>query len=140
VLFEGRRFPTPSGRFQLVTEFPDAPDALEGGYPLHLMSIATYRHQASQIPASAQQDAPWVTVHPDAAPGRADGDRAMLASPLAEVEVRLRFDARQRRDVVIYPKGRWGKFGGPNALTRARATDAGDGAAYYDQGVAIRDL
>jgi hypothetical protein len=54
------------------------------------------------------------------------------------VEVRLRFDPKQRRDVVIYPKGRWGKFGGPNALTRARTTDAGEGAAYYDQGVAIR--
>jgi anaerobic selenocysteine-containing dehydrogenase len=138
VLFEGRRFPTPSGRFQLITDFPDAPEPPEEGYPLQLMSISTYRNQSSQIPASAQQEAPWVTVHPDAAPGRADGDRAILASPIAEVEVRLRFDPKQRRDVVIYPKGRWGKFGGPNALTRARTTDAGEGAAYYDQGVAIR--
>lgn len=137
VLFEGRRFPTPTGRFQLVTDFPDAPPALEEGYPLCLMSNSTYRTQASQISPSAQQDPPVLTVHPDAAPGRADGDLATLASPLAMVTVRLRFDARQRRDVAVYAKGRWAKFGGPNALVRARETDAGGGAAYYDQGVRI---
>jgi anaerobic selenocysteine-containing dehydrogenase len=137
VLFEGRRFPTPSGRFRLVTDFPDAPAPLDEGYPLYLMSNASYRSQASQVPRSAQQDPAVVTVHPDAAPGHADGDLATLASPLAEVTVRLRFDATQRRDVVIYAKGRWGKFGGPNLLVRARATDAGGGAAYYDQGVRI---
>ena len=138
VLFEGRRFPTPTGRFQLISDFPDAPPALDDGYPLFLMSNASYRTQASQQPESAQQDPPMITVHPDAAPGRADGDLATLASPLAMVTVRLRFDPLQRRDVVVYAKGRWGKFGGPNALVRARETDAGGGAAYYDQGVTLR--
>ena len=137
VIFEGRRFPTPTGRFQLVTDFPDAPPALDAGYPLCLMSNASYRTQASQQPRSAQQDPPIVTLHPDAAPGHADGDLATLTSPLASVTVRLHFDARQRRDVVVFAKGRWGKFGGPNTLVRARATDAGGGAAYYDQGVRI---
>jgi anaerobic selenocysteine-containing dehydrogenase len=101
------------------------------------MSNSTYRNQSSQVPRSAQQDPPQVTVHPDAAPGHADGDLATLESPVACVTVRLRFDPQQRRDVVIYAKGRWGKFGGPNALVRARETDAGGGAAYYDQGVRI---
>jgi anaerobic selenocysteine-containing dehydrogenase len=137
VLFEGRRFPTETGRFQLVTEFPDAPDALDEGYPLHLLSISTHRNQSSQISIASQQEPPIVIVHPDAAPGRADGDLARLCSALAEVTVRLRFDADQRRDVLVYHKGRWGKFGGPNALIRARVTDAGEGAAYYDQGVRI---
>jgi anaerobic selenocysteine-containing dehydrogenase len=137
VLFEDRRFPTATGRFQLVTEFPDAPPRFDGGYPLCLMSIASYKSQASQMPRSAQQEPPVVTLHPDAAPGHADGDLATLASPLAEVTVKLRFDAKQRRDVVVYAKGRWGKFGGPNALVRARETDAGGGAAYYDQGVRV---
>lgn len=137
VLFEGRRFPTPTGRFQLVGDFPDAPPAFDESHPLCLMSNASYRSQASQMPRSAQQEPPVVTVHPDAAPGHADGDLATLASPLASVTVRLRFDPKQRRDVVVYAKGRWGKFGGPNALVRARETDAGGGAAYYDQGVRI---
>jgi anaerobic selenocysteine-containing dehydrogenase len=137
VLFEGRRFPTPSGRFQLIEEFPAEPPTLDPGYPLHLCSNSSYRSQASQVPAGAQREPAEIIVHPEAAPGRADGDLATLASPLGEVRVRLRFDAKQRRDVVIYHKGRWGKFGGPNALVRARLTDAGEGAAYYDQGVRI---
>jgi anaerobic selenocysteine-containing dehydrogenase len=137
VLFEGRRFPTPSGRFQLITDFPDQPAPQEEGYPLYLMSNASYRTQASQQPRSAQQEPATVTVHPDAAPGHADGDLVTLASPIAKAVVRLRFDEKQRRDVVVYAKGRWGIFGGPNALTRARETDAGGGAAYYDQGVRI---
>lgn len=137
VLFEGRRFPTATGRFQLTTEFPDEPVALESGYPLHLLSISTSRHQSSQIPAAAQQEPPVITLHPDAAPGRRDGDLARLVSPLGEVTARIHFDPAQRRDVVIYHKGRWAKFGGPNSLIRARATDVGGGAAYYDQGVRV---
>lgn len=137
VLFEDRRFDTESGRFNLIHDFADDPPALEPGYPLYLMSISSYRTQASQMERKAQREPAEVVVHPDAAPGRADGDEVTLQSPIGEARVRLRFDPKQRRDVVIYPKGRWGKFGGPNALTRAMETDAGEGAAYYDQGVRI---
>jgi anaerobic selenocysteine-containing dehydrogenase len=137
VLYEDRRFPTPTGRFQLITEFADAPPALEAGYPLHLLSISTYRNQSSQIPQADQREPPPITLHPDAAPGHEDGSLARLVSPIGAVTVRLRFDPKQRRDVVIYSKGRWGKLGGPNSLIRARMTDAGGGAAYYDQGVRI---
>ncbi|HVY46109.1 MAG TPA: molybdopterin-dependent oxidoreductase [Minicystis sp.] len=139
VLFEGRRFPTPTGRFRLLTEFPEAPPPLDEGFPLHLMSISTYKHQSSQIPRDAQREPAVVTLHPDAAPGWRDGELVMLASPIASAVVRLRFDPAQRRDLVIYPKGRWAKFGGPNLLTRARTTDAGEGAAYYDQGVRLEE-
>jgi anaerobic selenocysteine-containing dehydrogenase len=137
VLFQGRHFPTASGRFQLITAFPEAPPALDPGYPLHLMSTSTYRNQSSQIFRKDQQEPPIVTLHPDAAPGLADGALASLASPLGEVVVRLKLDPRQRPDLVIYPKGRWGAFGGPNSLIRARLTDDGEGAAYYDQGVRL---
>ena len=137
ILYPDRRFPTPSGKFQMVAEFPEAPAALDDGYPLHLLSISTYRNQSSQISPSAQQEPPSITLHPDAAKGHEDGSLARLVSPIGAVTVRLRFDANQRRDVVIYAKGRWGKFGGPNTLIRARATDDGGGAAYYDQGVKI---
>jgi anaerobic selenocysteine-containing dehydrogenase len=137
VLFEGRRFPTPTGRFQLITEFPDAPSARDPAFPLVLMSNASYRSQASQMSRAEQQEPAPITVHPDAAPGLADGDLAVLASTIAEVVVRVRLDPNQRPDLVVYAKGRWGKFGGPNALVRARETDAGGGAAYYDEGVRI---
>ena len=140
VLYEDRQFPTPSGRFQLITEFAEAPPALEVGYPLHLFSNSTYRNQSSQISAASQRETPSIPLHPDAAPGHEDGSLARLASPINAVTVRLHFDPKQRRDVVIYSKGRWGKHGGPNSLIRAQVTDAGEGAAYYDQGVRIEPL
>ena len=140
VLFEGRRFPTATGRFQLITDFIDAPLAPDPEYPLWLSSNASYRSQASQMSRAEQEEPGWVTVHPDAARGIADGDLATLASPIAKVTVRVRLDASQRRDLVVYAKGRWGKLGGPNKLVRAVETDAGGGAAYYDQGVKIVPL
>ncbi len=140
VLYEDRRFPTPTGRFRLITDFPAAPPQLEDGYPLHLLSISTYRNQSSQIERAAQQETPSITLHPDAAQGHEDGSLARLVSPIGAVTVRLRFDPKQRRDVVVYNKGRWGKLGGPNSLIRARVTDAGGGAAYYDQGVRIEPV
>lgn len=138
VLFEGRRFPTPTGRFQLVTGFPDAPPAGDPAFPLVLMSNASYRSQASQRSRASQAEPGEVVVHPDSAAGIADGALARLASSIAEVEVRVRHDPKQRRDTAIYAKGRWAMFGGPNVLVRARETDAGGGAAYYDERVALR--
>lgn len=137
VLFEGRRFPTESGRFQLIGDFLSEPIPRDPDYPLVLMSNSSYRNQASQMSRAEQAEPGIVTFHPDAAPGLADGGLAKLASPIGEVVVRVRLDPRQRRDLVLYPKGRWGRFGGPNALVRARETDGGGGAAYYDQGVRI---
>ncbi len=138
VLYADRRFPTPTGRFQLVDDFHAAPPVPSADYPLQLMSISTYKNQSSQMSRSEQvASTPVVTVHPSAVPGMRDGDVARLESPIATVTVRLRFDERQRPDVAIYPKGRWGTLGGPNALIRARATDAGGGAAYYDESVRI---
>src|SRR5262249_18125971 len=60
VLFEGRRFPTPNGRFQLASDFPDEPFTLGADYPLYLMSNSSYRTQASQLSPREQQDPPVV--------------------------------------------------------------------------------
>ena len=137
VLFQDRRFFTPSGRFNLITDFPDAPPAADPDYPLKLHSISTYRIQSSQLPVKEQQTPPEVIVHPSAAPGLREADFGRLVSAVGEVMVRVRFDGKQRPDLVIYHKGRWGKFGGPNSLIRARSTDFGGGAAYYDEGVRL---
>ena len=54
------------------------------------------------------------------------------------MEVRLKFDARQRRDVVLLAKGGWLRDGRcANALIPARATDAGGGAVFYDTPVRV---
>ena len=79
-----------------------------------------------------------MTVHPDAANGIADGGLARVESALGSLSVRVRHDARQRRDVALVPKG--GHFDAgraANALLRARLTDFGEGAALYDERVRL---
>jgi hypothetical protein len=54
------------------------------------------------------------------------------------MQVRLRLDERQRRDVALMDKGGWLHRGRcANALIEARATDAGGGAVYYDTPVRL---
>jgi hypothetical protein len=54
------------------------------------------------------------------------------------MEVRLKFDPRQRRDVVLMAKGGWLRDGRcANALIPAAVTDAGGGAVYYDTPVRL---
>jgi anaerobic selenocysteine-containing dehydrogenase len=139
VLFEGRRFPTPSGRVRLVASPPPALPPLSPEFPLYLMAISTDRAQGSQTRA-AEQDGPLeATVHPLAAPGTADGGDGLLETRRGSLAVRVRHDPGQRRDVVLVPKGGWLSRGRcANALIAARATDAGEGAAYYDEPARLR--
>lgn len=136
ILFEGRTFPTPTGRANLMTQAPPrgAPDP---DYPLFLMSLSTDRAQSSQW--SGTLDGPAVaTVHPDAAGGIPEGSVCRLESRIGAMSVRLAYDARQRRDVVIVPKGGHLKDGRcANVLLRARTTDKGEGGALYDERVRI---
>ena len=55
--------------------------------------------------------------------------------------VRLRHDPRQRRDVILTPKGghlREGRCA--NALLTARTTDLGEGGALYDDRVGLSPI
>ncbi len=137
VLFEGRRFPTPSGRANLVTEAPAPPEPLPRERPLALMAFSTPRAQSSQWarPPELPLD---LTVHPDAANGVADGAECRVESMLGSLSVRLRHDARQRRDVALLPKGGHLASGAcANAIVRARTTDLGEGGALYEEPVRI---
>jgi len=139
VLFEGRRFATPSGRVNLIHEEPPAVPVGAPGFPLQLLALSTPESQSSQWVEAAAGDGPLpATLHPDAAAGFRDGDEARLVSGVSSMPVRLRFDARQRRDVVLVPKGGQLRNGRcVNALVGARLTDAGEGAAYYDEAVRV---
>jgi anaerobic selenocysteine-containing dehydrogenase len=133
VVFADRTFATPSGRANLVTEAPPGSAVPTAEFPLFLMSLSTERAQASQW-ARPLEGALEVTVHPDAARGIAHGALARLESAIASIEVRVRHDAAQRRDVALVPKG--GRFRAgrcANALIRARLTDHGEGAALADE-------
>jgi anaerobic selenocysteine-containing dehydrogenase len=137
VLFKDRRFPTASGKVNLITQAPQPEAAVTPRFPLKLMALSTEKAQSSQWahPPAGQAE---VTVHPEAAAGVKDGGRARLESELGALEVVVRHDARQRRDVALMAKG--GHLGAgrcANALTRARLTDAGEGAALYEEHVRL---
>jgi anaerobic selenocysteine-containing dehydrogenase len=148
LLFEGRRFPTESGRVNLVREAPPAgtEQAIDHAtdraidartYPLLLMALSTEDSQSSQW-ARPLEGPIEATVHPEASAGIADGGLARLESGLSSMVVRVRHDARQRPDVALLPKG--GDLHGgrcANALVRARTTDIGEGAALYDERVRL---
>lgn len=140
VAFEGRRFATPSGRANLVTSIPE--DRLDPprdpSYPLVLQAFSTPESQSSQWSPAEPEGPVTATVHPDAAPGFAEGATVTLRTALGAMTARLAFDAGQRRDVVLVPKGgslRGGRCA--NAITRAVLTDDGEGAALYEEGVRI---
>ena len=131
ILFEDRKFATPSGRVNLVHSLPPVPPE-EPGFPLWLFSNSTEQSQSSQW-AVDEPDVLPAACHPSAANGFADGDVVRLESAIASIRVKLRFDAGQRPDVVIVPKGgSYDRGNSANALVRARLTDAGEGAAYLD--------
>jgi len=139
VLFADRKFPTPTGKVNLIHEADPEPARPTAERPLLLMAFSTERAQSSQWAHPNGHDGPaQATVHPGAAPGLTDGAVVRLESELGAMEVRLKLDARQRRDVVLMAKGGWLRDGRcANVLVPARATDAGGGAVYYDTPVRI---
>ena len=142
VPFSDRRFATATGRVNLVHDLViDEPDQ-DPARPLLLMAFSTDRAQASQwaqSPNGLPDRHVTATVHPASAPGFADHDLAVVESEIASMTVRLRLDPRQRRDVLLMPKGGWLAAGQcANALVPARVTDAGGGAVYYDTPVRLR--
>jgi anaerobic selenocysteine-containing dehydrogenase len=138
VLFAERKFPTPSGRVNLIHDVDPTPPRPTAERPLLLMALATEKAQASQMPSKRQEGIAPVTVHPEAARGFREGERVRVDSELGSIEAVLKFDPRQRRDVALMPKGGWLSRGRcANVLVKARTTDAGEGARYYDTPVRL---
>jgi anaerobic selenocysteine-containing dehydrogenase len=139
VLFADRKFKTATGRVNLIHDADPEPARPTPDRPLLLMAFSTEKAQSSQWARPRAHDGPAIaTVHPEAAAGLSDGSIAQIASEVGAMEVRLKFDARQRRDVVLMAKGGWLRDGRcANALIPAVATDAGGGAVYYDTPVRL---
>lgn len=141
VLYADRRFPTATGRVNLLHEPPaHLHTPRDSDFPLTLLSLSTGNSQSSQWVAVPDGPA-TCTVHPDAAMGLSHGAVAILESRVAKLTVRVLHDRAQRRDVAIVPKG------GPlstghcaNALVRAQLTDDGEGGALYDECVRLRPV
>lgn len=141
VMFQDRRFGTKSGRVNLVQSLNATPPATTADRPLLLMALATAEVQGSQWLDGTQEDDLPATIHPDSAAGFQNNDRAVLESEHGRIHVRLVFDARQRRDVIVVPKGGWLSKGRcANTLIKARTTDAGDCGVYFDTAVRLTAL
>ncbi|MET0390542.1 MAG: molybdopterin-dependent oxidoreductase [Polyangiales bacterium] len=137
LLFADRKFPTTSGKVNLVTEAPPSAAAPPADYPLLFLALSTREAQCSQWAGEAPLPCP-LTVHPSAALGLADGTVCEIESPLGRMSVRLKLDPEQRPDVALAPKGGSHTAGGcANTLIRARITDLGEGGALYEECVRI---
>ena len=139
VLFQGRNFPTPSGKVNLLhdpdLEIPDPPP----DYPLQLMALSTRKAQCAQWEGQEPEGPIIAIVHPDSAPHCVDGELAELESAIGTLSVRLKFEPGQRIGLVLVDKcGRLSTGRSANAITPAVETDAGGGAAYYETPVRIR--
>jgi anaerobic selenocysteine-containing dehydrogenase len=140
VLYADRRFGTPSGRVNLIHDVDVEPPRPTVERPLLLMALSTEKAQSSQWAARSAGPA-TLTVHPEAANGFGDGDLVQVESAVGSIVVRLRLDARQRKDVALTSKGGWLRDGRcANEIVPARTTDLGGGAAYYDTPVRLLPL
>jgi anaerobic selenocysteine-containing dehydrogenase len=139
LLFADRQFPTATGRVQLLhAPFPDPPLPTPQR-PLFLTALSTSDSQAAQWTGGAPPDPLPATVHPASAQGFADGQIVRIESEWGSMRVRLRYDAKQRTDILLVPKGGWLSRGScANALIRGQETDAGGCAVYYDTPVCVR--
>lgn len=137
VIFEGQRFPTKTGRVNLLTAAPDPVPEPPAEYPLRLMTHSTREAQCSQW--VKPPETPFeVTVHPDSANGIEDGAECSLESAHGKLRVRVRYDDRQRKDIALMPKGGpYNRGACANAIIEARVTDIGDGGNLYDECVRI---
>jgi hypothetical protein len=139
VLFAERKFKTPTGRVNLITKGP-AESQIPQEYPLTLMSLSTPWSQSSQW-AVAPGEIMIATVHPESSEGIPEGKTCLVESEVTSIRVCLQYDASQRRDVLLTPKG--GHFfagQAANALVKARTTDIGEGGALYDEKVRLVPL
>lgn len=138
VLFADRKFDTPSGKVNLIHELHSDLLSAPTTTALHVTALSTPKSQASQWPSKSQTGPADAVVHPSSVPGYNDDDVVTVATEQGSIQVRLKFDERQRPDVLLMEKGGWHSAGrSANSLVRAELTDDGECAVYYDTEAAV---
>ena len=138
VPFADRRFRTPSGKFEFITQFNPSSKTLNG--TLHLVATKTLRMLNSQILPEDLPEEPVGRVNPAtlSEAGFSDGDRVWAVSKAGKVKVRLAADEKVRRDVLLLNPALWkGELSGVNQLREALLTDIGSGAAMHQTMVTL---
>ena len=139
VPYADRRYGTPSGKFEFVSQF--TPAAIADGEALHLVATKTLRALNSWALPEDVPDRPVVRVSTAvlAKQGLADSCEAWVVSKVGRVRVRVAADESVRRDVLLFNPAIWkGDLSGVNQLREAAITDIGDCAAMHETMVTLR--
>ena len=138
VVFEDRKFPTPSGNVNLITEYVHPKNDLPKQFPLRLMALSTDQCQAAQWQSSDQEGAAELRVHPNAANGFTDGQIVTVESETGWLQMKIQHCSDQHPELAVMDKGGWLSAGRcANAITPAESSDHGHCAVYYDTPVRI---
>jgi anaerobic selenocysteine-containing dehydrogenase len=158
IQFEGLRFPTPSGRVELVSESAEGDgygrlprphaDAAPAGTRLRLLSPATawMLNASFSNEPKIQRRAGELTVfvHPAEALSRGlgTGTRVLVTSETGELDALLTVTDDVPVGVAYLPKGRWPKQEpgavNVNVLNPSRASDMGASATFHGTEVTLR--
>lgn len=126
------RFPTPSGRAQLLTS-PPLPSPTDARLPLRLLTVSNQAWQTTQLTPEQQAQVPLCHVHPEST-SLGDGARAELGTAQGAMQVVVRHDEGVGRGLAVVFRGGPVRLGrGVNALLPERETDVGGGVAFYDE-------
>lgn len=163
IAFADLRFPTPSGKIELVSDeavtrwnvsaLPDYTEPVESlrrgdpalaPYPLHLLTPNTKNRIHSQfgnLRMIRQFDPrPVVSIGPADAQARGirDGSAVRVFNARGALRLEARIDHGLKRGCVCITNGWWIADGGAvNVLSAARETDMGYGAAFHENRVQV---
>lgn len=133
VLFADRNFGTSSGKVNLIHELHADLLHAPSQTSLHVTALSTGKSQASQWPSETQTGPADAIVHPSSVPGHDNADVVTVSTEQGALQVRLKFDERQRPDVLLMEKGGWHSAGrSANSLVAAELTDDGECAVYFN--------
>ena len=141
--YQDRVFPTPSGRFCFLDEFEMSEEPGDERFPYHFLTVMAQGWIGSELSLAEHDDLPTAILNSEEAEklSLGDRDRAKLVNEVGELVVRVRLDTRQRKDLIICPRGGWMKAGhGVNQLTHDLVSKVGNGAPYYETTVGIQKI
>ncbi|ACU91521.1 molybdopterin-dependent oxidoreductase [Desulfomicrobium baculatum] len=141
VPYADKNFPTPSGKFQFMTEFePGDLGRADPAFPYRLLTIAPHGFICSERTMDDHSPLPVVILAEEEArrSGLKDGDEVVVESRTGSVRARIEIRAGQRGDILVAERGGWLKAGhGLNRLTRDISSTVGRGTPYYETRVRV---
>jgi anaerobic selenocysteine-containing dehydrogenase len=141
VPYANKSFPTPSGKFQFMTEFdPGNLGLLDPAYPYRLLTIAPHGFICSERTMADHSPMPVVILAEEEArrKGLKNGEDILVESRTGSVRARLEVRPGQRRDILVAERGGWLKAGhGLNRLTLDISSTVGRGTPYYETSVRV---